>query len=238
MDPINPIAGNPESVNQNFRPVEVKQSNSLTVISVALFILMSLGVIAFLYYQNQQLKGMLANYQATPAPTSSTTALATADPTANWKTYTNTSANYSIKYPIDWKIENYGLMDPKPALPDTKNVHLFFQPDPSRVAVELNIEEVSSISADIQAKSKEVKSIGTDQSSKCWTTDDTMTSFCWLKVPNASKYLNFIISNYKNSGDKTTIDRILSTFKFTSASPSPMPKTTPVSTSSGIPSGY
>lgn len=38
-------------------------SNSLTIVSVAVFVLMCLGIVGFLYYQNQQLKEIIANYQ-------------------------------------------------------------------------------------------------------------------------------------------------------------------------------
>lgn len=212
MDPQ--VEDSEQTVSEVKPQVEVSSptdSHGITVASMAAFVLLSLGAVAFLYYQNQQLKGMLASYQ-TPVATSTPTA--TPDVTASWKTYTNTSANYSIKYPIDWKVENYGLMNPKPALTDTKKVRLFFQPNLSKVAIELNIEEVLSISANTQFKSKEIKTIGIDESSKCWTTGDTMTSFCWLKVPNASKYLNFVITNYNEPSDKAQINQILSTFKF------------------------
>jgi hypothetical protein len=57
----NNFTGNPDNMNSQ-KPT----SNNITVISMALFILLSLGVVIFLYYQNQQLKGMLANCQ-TPA---------------------------------------------------------------------------------------------------------------------------------------------------------------------------
>ncbi len=42
--------------------------NNITIFSMAIFVLLSLGAVAFLYYQNQQLKQMLANYQ-NPVPT-------------------------------------------------------------------------------------------------------------------------------------------------------------------------
>lgn len=77
-------------------------SHNITVISMAVFVLLSLSAVGFLYYQNQQLKKMLANYQVAPTPTSSATALATADPTANWKTYTHPTYKYQFKYPSDW----------------------------------------------------------------------------------------------------------------------------------------
>jgi hypothetical protein len=77
-----------------------KENSPIATISVAIFILLALGAVAFLYYQNQQLKNMLANYQSQPA--NSPTPTATADPTANWKTYTDPSNRFGVKYPSDW----------------------------------------------------------------------------------------------------------------------------------------
>lgn len=98
MDPINPIAESPESL-ENQNPEQQKmpngnRSSSITTISMAIFVLMSLSVVGFLYYQNQQLKSMLAGYQT---PIASSTPIATVDPTANWKTFQTN--DFSVKYP-------------------------------------------------------------------------------------------------------------------------------------------
>ena len=137
----------------------------------------------------------------------------TPDPTANWETYNNTSATYSIKYPPNWEIVNYGLMDTKPADPDTKYVSLRFQPDVSKAVISVEIEETTNIPESQEVKLNEAKTIG-NQSSQCWTTGDSMTTFCWIKVPNMQKYLNFHINNYNDADDKQAIDQILSTFEF------------------------
>lgn len=71
MDPVNPIIGSTEPKefpNQEQTMPNKNSSNSLTVISMAVFVLMSLAVVGFLYYQNQQLKEIIANY---PTPTAS-----------------------------------------------------------------------------------------------------------------------------------------------------------------------
>lgn len=73
-------------------------SNSLTVISIAIFILLALGTVVFFYYQNQELKQMLAKVN-TPSPTP----VATEGPFSNWKTSTNTYDNYEFKVPKEWK---------------------------------------------------------------------------------------------------------------------------------------
>jgi hypothetical protein len=73
------------------------------VAAVAIFILLSLGMIIFLYYQNQKLKDLLATYQATPSPIPT----ATADPTASWKTYVDTKYGFELKYPPTYSLGNY-----------------------------------------------------------------------------------------------------------------------------------
>lgn len=90
-----------------------KGYNGITVASMAIFVLLSLTTVVFLYYQNQKLKNMLADYlqvQTTPAPTPT----ATADPTADWIVYTDIKGRYSFKYPSDWTTsKNVGsLNDP------------------------------------------------------------------------------------------------------------------------------
>lgn len=72
-----------------------KDSHWITILAMALFVLASLGITAFLYYQNQQLKSMLATYQSQASPTPT----ATSDPTAGWETHTNTKYNYEFKCP-------------------------------------------------------------------------------------------------------------------------------------------
>lgn len=73
MDPINPIAGNPEALNQN--PVQSipKAPSNFPIILFSILTLILLGATGYLYYQNQQLKTMLASYQqaqVSPTPSS------------------------------------------------------------------------------------------------------------------------------------------------------------------------
>jgi hypothetical protein len=100
MDPINPTAGNPEALNQEPSPKATTDNHWITIVSMAIFVLLSLAAVAFLYYQNQQLKSMLASYQTpTPAPLPSTTP----DATANWKVYTNKV--FSVKLPEQFEFD-------------------------------------------------------------------------------------------------------------------------------------
>ncbi len=109
MDPINPIAGNPEALNQNPIPSEApKDPHGITILAMAVFVLLSLGAVVFLYYQNQQLKGMIAGYQTIAiSPTPATTA----DPTTNWKTYTNSQYGFEFKTPAQLVATNANDID-------------------------------------------------------------------------------------------------------------------------------
>lgn len=64
---------NPEDKNiyggTSPKTLQKSHNNWIATGSIALFILFALGVIVFLYNQNQTLKEKLANYQSTPAPT-------------------------------------------------------------------------------------------------------------------------------------------------------------------------
>lgn len=99
MDPINPIAGNPEALNQEQTTKSSTDNHWVTIVSMAIFVLLSLAAVAFLYYQNQQLKSMLASYQ-TPIPTPTPSAIP--DATAGWNTFVDKKFNYSFKYPEAW----------------------------------------------------------------------------------------------------------------------------------------
>jgi uncharacterized membrane protein YebE (DUF533 family) len=48
-------------------PQAPSKNDWITTASIAAFILLALGVVGFLYYQNQQLKKIVAGYQATPS---------------------------------------------------------------------------------------------------------------------------------------------------------------------------
>src|SRR5688572_7591983 len=92
----------PESVVPVVPTLEPKAKFPITYLFLSLLTLLFLTSTAFLYYQNMQLKNMLASYQT---PTASSAPTATTDPMVNWKTYTNKVRNYSISYPSDWTID-------------------------------------------------------------------------------------------------------------------------------------
>ncbi|HET7099458.1 MAG TPA: Gmad2 immunoglobulin-like domain-containing protein [Patescibacteria group bacterium] len=112
MDPINPTVPEIQMAQEPVVSDQIPDSDSkipadshwVTIASMAVFVLLSLGAVAFLYYQNQQLKSMLASYQT---PVASPTPVATIDPTANWKTYTDAKKTFSFKYPASLQLKTF-----------------------------------------------------------------------------------------------------------------------------------
>lgn len=237
VDPNNSIAINSEAVPKISNapitpspsdPVK-KESNTLTIVSVAVFIILALGAVAYLYYQNQQLKGMLASYQ-NPTPTSSATALATADPTANWKTYTNSLYKFSFTYPAELTY----LYD------QLSGGNLLLQNfDGSKPRKELNsdFQLVLVVSKD---DGNTLSQLAKNAASKN-TTNVKIGEADAVRGTSIQKYVDVPTVWFKDNGNLFTIqlsnpnstnnkwfDQILSTFKFTeamgTASPTAAPK--------------
>lgn len=96
----NPVS---EPISTAVQVSEPKTKFSVMYLVLSLIILALLASTIFLYYQNMQLKNMLAGYQAqptvSPTPTIHQSPVPSNDPIANWKTYTNTKLGFEIKYP-------------------------------------------------------------------------------------------------------------------------------------------
>lgn len=104
MESAIPSAINPEPVTPAPQSGQTaKDPHGITIAAMAMFVLLSLGAVMFLYNQNQQLKSMLASYQQAQV---SPTPAATADPTANWKA--QKFADITFKYPSDWALGGMG----------------------------------------------------------------------------------------------------------------------------------
>jgi len=86
MDPETPTL-TPEEINEKMvSPIAPKDNHWITILSMAIFVLLSLGAVTFLYYQNQNLKNLLATYQtSTPSPTPTITPTQTASASASIK---------------------------------------------------------------------------------------------------------------------------------------------------------
>ncbi len=256
MDPINPTAGNSESLNSI--PMESEQSTpqtdnqpkksgSFTAIAVGVFILLCLGVVGFFYNQNQQLKQMLASYQtqASPSPTSA----ATPDPTANWNTYTNTKYSYSLKYPTSYTPsinssssasfslypEGYDNLSntQKQSAPTISFTTVLGISSPSAWINSLKAPGYSNVRNQISV------SVGGRQGIQ-YTFNNTQAgngqdeTETVVQLDNRTILLINLNSSL-NKSDINTYQQILSTFQFITPSPSPKATTIPVSSSSALP---
>jgi len=102
------VTQTPRPEAQPVSPVSSKPKNRLSMILGILVILLSLGAVAFLTFQNMQLKNQLAQKNPTPTPTLSTETDITPapDPTADWKTYTSQILGVTFKLPPKLSLQN------------------------------------------------------------------------------------------------------------------------------------
>ena len=197
--------------------------------AMALFVLASLSVVIFLYYQNQQLKNILTTYQsATPTPK------ATNDPTANWKTFTDSKYGYSVKYPPQgiYRINCEGEQDLFYLIKSAQTDLLEPQncARDSRFNLEIVVLTKQPTIDDRYLATSSAYTVGGIEATKTIYTQKPN-----FEGPGASWYteVNFKKGNYyyqAYTGDKDleqTLDQILSTFKFIEAAKSPSP--TPIS---------
>jgi hypothetical protein len=226
---------------------QVKKSSPITIISVAIFIILALGAIIFLYYQNQQLKNMLANYQS--QPTASPTPTATANPTANWKTYSDQKYGFSVKYPSMWETANptdmkniyneYKIKNYEIVLVDKSNPLIMNTTYPAlQIAVPFKNDAQLSLSSWV-LKYLEYNKIGYPSVSKIDPTLDftelTIDHYEAIKYGDSvfiSKdggvyFIGFIFIGKSTYDRDAVFDQILSTFKFIGATPTPPELTAP-----------
>jgi hypothetical protein len=187
----------------------------ISILAMAVFVVLSLGVVAFMYYQNQALKSMLASLQtpvASSTPTASPSASPSATPdTAGWKTYTNTKLGFSIQYPPGWK-QNYN--------PNVSQVNL------------VDSSTTSSVSLTWSQHAADQGNAG-GCTSPCNSTakDGSYTWILLKQLPGTTDNTGFIISasTYPDISDnRGIVDQILSTFEFTEATPSASPSPSPI----------
>lgn len=96
MNPINEGVHTP--VSQTTSINKKKSSGNSAIISFAAFIIFALGVIVFLYNQNQSLKTKLAKYETTT--TLAPTPVPSASPTPEQPIVTTPSVNSKVKSPL------------------------------------------------------------------------------------------------------------------------------------------
>lgn len=218
------------SVVSNQQPTPVVNTpspkNNITVISMAVFILLSLSVVIFLYYQNQQLKKMLVNYQT---PELSPTPIATTDPMLNWKTYIYPELSYSFRLPSTYDVVSRNLSDTQPTylqiLDLNKNTSAEPSNDPDSMVLSISkssFEKTLKYEKDIM-KDFEEKNITIDNND--WTLLSGINDIQYLISKNGNVYL-------LSGTNKQALDQILSAFEFIEPTASPLIQ---VSSPSAIP---
>jgi len=230
MDPQAPIVPEIPKVEDPERVVSTEQSRSvkprverdnhwISILAMAIFVLFSLGVVVFLFYQNQQLKNMLANYQI---PVASPTPTATADPTANWKIYTNT-AGYSIKYPTSFTTQLLAAgAGNKEADSTTRNLFIF-ESGASEPYVERYINLEIFQGKPIYNQGTITKATLDNRTVEKIVIPDAKFDTYSAQVGDKG-FIEISVSN--DPTKKEIADQILSTFKFTTATSSAKPTPT------------
>lgn len=190
-------------------PETPKDNHWITIASMALFVLLSLGVIVFLYYQNQQLKSIIASYQT---PIASPTPTASPDPTADWKTYSSVEWKYNIRYPSDWKI----ITAEKPTIhllpPDSST------PSDGSVTISLSYQEKPASPYWFKNPLPLDPSVY-DRSSWAIKNNDSDEITFWKNQTSV-----LCQPTFNTTVNKDIYAQILSTFKFTDATASPSAK--------------
>jgi hypothetical protein len=205
------------------------------IAALAVFILLSLAAVAFLYYQNQQLKSMLANSQTasqilSPTPIS----------TENWKTYSSSEFGFEILYPADVKISTRSaseiqIDDLRPSTEGTGgfpsgSMIIVSKPQPNKNKLSLRewAKTNKITSQDLIDKGNATAPVDTTfggYPAINWTATGGDTSLAYFLVdgPTGLTLITINPPNYDN-----VIGRVLSTFLFISPSPSPSPSAKPV----------
>src|SRR3972149_9965870 len=78
-------------------PMPSKPKGGFVLIMLSLFLIILVGIIAFLGYQNWMLQKQINSLQVVPSPTPIAN-LSRDEVIRDWKTYTNSISGYSLKY--------------------------------------------------------------------------------------------------------------------------------------------
>jgi hypothetical protein len=93
------------------QPVEKKDGHILTILSIGVFVILSLGAVIFLYNQNQALKKMITSL-TTPVPVATTSPSPTPNALLTGKLYENKAYKFSFTYPEQLTTGEAGVSGP------------------------------------------------------------------------------------------------------------------------------
>ena len=179
-----------------------------------------LGLSGWLFYQNQQLKSMLAIYQTQPSPTP----ISTPDLTTDWKTYISEKYGFRLKYPSAWRAEDISPTNTEAVVEfNFKDIALFVVKILNNYNSKTNkpyasLDEYLGARKEL-AKDAELNSLPAKYISLAGDGGHTIS---FKEIISFTNNKNKIIDLYYNWPyyDKLesdmTFDQILSTFKFTS----------------------
>lgn len=194
------------------------KTNGFLVILLSILLITSLAIAGFFAFQTQKLVKELTFLRTEPTPMATTepttepvaTSSSEVDPTAGWKTYTNTEIGFNLRYPTGWSMISANL--PRVASFDTKsnNSGEFF------IAYHKNIDDLSKWLTDNQAgKIIDNKNINGNQFLIVKGGVLNVSREYFTKV-GTNNYVRLVVEPFPNSAvADSTIDQILSTFKFT-----------------------
>ncbi|MEK7470787.1 MAG: hypothetical protein AAB622_02215 [Patescibacteria group bacterium] len=189
-------------------PEVPKDSHWITILAMALFVIASLAIVAFLYYQNQQLKSMIASYQT---PVASPTPSATVDPTSNWKTYTNDKYNFSFKYPgSEWGFSETNFTGSLNSYQLVNNVNKL-------VTIDVFVDNSWNGKGGVEKTQSNFTLSGIPAFRKSNPLGQNPPSEV-IYVENNGKVLTIVL-NYDDQTSIPEFDQILSTFKFLGTTP-------------------
>ena len=219
-------------------PITPTPKSSILPIVLSIFLCVSLAGVSLLAYQNMQLQRQIAILQSQPTPTPSVAnpplaETPTVDPTSSWKTYTNDKFKFSIKYPLDWRVLSQNIKN------DNWTSATFFQAySPGTILQEREpfIEMVFSVNAlkpevysidkqtisyskDFGGEPSEIEAykIGTFQG-KAISVKGSVGNIdrraVFIEKDNLIYHIDLLWKSGQQ-GFETTMDQILSTFKFT-----------------------
>lgn len=213
---------------------EVK--NSLVLI-LSILLIVTVAIAGLFYFQIQKLSKELSKYQTQPSPTPT----ATTDPTANWKTYKNSDYSFSFSYPPSYIIQEssgyISLFSPADTANPNKDssvnnkelkMEIYILPSPKNDSLEIYTQEQLDTEKEIQGENQNLKTVS--------LSGVKSTYFTWKGVGDGEIYLflyrgkRFQLVKYPLlTNRQNEFNQILSTLKFSEATSSASPTTTPSS---------
>jgi hypothetical protein len=225
MDPIQPPTQQPAQTSPEVFTPQPKPNYLKTIIFLVL-IVFTLGLIAYLVFQNQKLQKQVLNppisptiqvpsptsQSISPTPKTVSSISIAPDETAGWKTYKNTSDAFSLKYPSSW-IYREGSEGPEFA-PSDKLFSIpyteVFSPISVFIKTTDNFDLSNTSFNQYEEKPITISEINTNRITGI--NKGTNTRITGVKFTHNGKI--FIIVTFGNNYIQT-FDQILSTFKFT-----------------------